>query len=71
VAGLQAAFTQVSGAAQARQLAHAGIYGILLQQSSVLAFVDTYRWMAVAVLACIPGALLMRKVIGRGGMAMH
>jgi DHA2 family multidrug resistance protein len=71
VAGLQAAFTQVSGAAQARQLAHAGIYGILLQQSSVLAFVDTYRWMAVAVVACIPGALLMRKVIGRGGMAMH
>jgi DHA2 family multidrug resistance protein len=71
LAGLQAAFTPLSGAPQAHQMAHGAIYGILLQQSNVLAFVDTYRWMAVAVVLCIPGALLMRRVVGRGGMAMH
>jgi DHA2 family multidrug resistance protein len=71
LAGLQAAFTPLSGAPQAHQMAHGAIYGILLQQSNVLAFVDTYRWMAVAVVLCIPGALFMRRVVGRGGMAMH
>jgi DHA2 family multidrug resistance protein len=71
LAGLQAALTPFGGAPQAQQMAHGAIYGILLQQSNVLAFVDTYRWMAVAVVLCIPGALLMRKVMARGGMAMH
>jgi len=71
LAGLQAAFTPISGAPQAHQMAHGAIYGILLQQSNLLAFVDTYRWMAVAVVLCVPGALLMRKVIARKGLAMH
>jgi len=71
MAGLEHAFAPVVGAAQAPQLAHGAMYGILLQQSNLLAFVDTYRWMAVAVLFCVPGALLMRKVIARSGMAMH
>lgn len=68
---LQAAFTKVSGAPQARAMAHGALYGMLVQQANVLAFVDTYRWMAVAVLLCIPGALLMKKVVGRGGAAVH
>lgn len=71
LAGLQAALTPFGGAPQAQQMAHGAIYGMLLQQSNVLAFVDTYRWMAVAVVLCVPGALLMRKVIARGGMAIH
>lgn len=71
LAGLQAALTPFGGAPQAQQMAHGAIYGILLQQSNLLAFVDTYRWMAVAVVLCVPGALLMRKVIARGGMAIH
>jgi DHA2 family multidrug resistance protein len=69
--GLQAAFTPISGAPQAHQMAHGAIYGILLQQSNVLAFVDTYRWLAVAVVLCVPGALLMKKVIARKGLALH
>jgi hypothetical protein len=68
---LQAAFRNVSGAPQALPMAHGAMYGMLVQQANVLAFVDTYRWMAVAVVLCIPGALLMRKVLGRGGAAMH
>ena len=71
LARLQAALTPLVGAPQAQPLAHGVIYGILLQQSNLLAFVDTYRWMALAVLFCIPGALLMKKVIARGGIAMH
>jgi DHA2 family multidrug resistance protein len=71
LAGLQAAFAPISGAPQAQQMAHGAIYGILLQQSTLLAFVDTYRWMAVAVVLCVPGVLLMRKVIARKGPAVH
>jgi DHA2 family multidrug resistance protein len=71
LAGLQAAFAPISGAPQAQQMAHGAIYGILLQQSTLLAFVDTYRWMAVAVVLCVPGVLLMRKLIARKGPAVH
>jgi hypothetical protein len=71
LAALQAAFTPITGAPQAHQMAHGAIYGILLQQSTLLAFADTHRWMAVAVVPCVPSALLMRKVIARKGLAMH
>jgi DHA2 family multidrug resistance protein len=71
LAGLRTALSPLVGAPQAQPLAHGVIYGILLQQSTLLAFVDTYRWMALAVLLCIPGALLMKKVIARGGVAIH
>jgi DHA2 family multidrug resistance protein len=71
LAGIGATLGSIAGAPQAKQMAHGAIYGILLQQSTLMAFVDTYRWMAVAVLFCIPGAILMRKVIPRGTSVMH
>jgi DHA2 family multidrug resistance protein len=69
--GSQAALTPLSGAPQARRQAYGIVYGILLQQSTLLAFANTYRWMAVAVVFCIPAVLLMKKAIARGGMTVH
>jgi DHA2 family multidrug resistance protein len=69
--GIQKALTPLGGAAQSNRNAYGVIYGILLQQSTLLAFVDTYRWMAVAVVLCIPVVLLMKKVIARGSVSAH
>jgi DHA2 family multidrug resistance protein len=68
---LQSALVPLVGAPQASKLAHGVLYGLLVQQSNVLAFVDTYRWMAIAVVVCVPGALLMRKVIAGGRRQTH
>jgi len=69
--GLKAAFASLAGAPQGQPMAYGVIYGMLVQQSTVLGFVDTYRWMAVAAGICIPGALLMKKVIARKGISIH
>ncbi len=69
--GFRAALTPRNGAPQASRQAYGLMYGMLRQQSTLLAFVNTYRWMAVAVLFCIPAVLLMKKVIARGGMRAH
>jgi DHA2 family multidrug resistance protein len=71
MAGFKAALTPLNGAPQARQQSYGVIYRILLQQSTLLAFVNTYRWMAIAIIFCIPAILLMRKVIARGGARAH
>jgi len=71
VASLRAGLSLLTGAVRAQQQAQAAIYGILLQQSALLAFVHTYRWLVIAVLACVPAALLLKKVAGRGAAAMH
>ncbi len=71
LAGIQSALTPLSGAPQARRQAYGIIYGILLQQATLVAFANTYRWMAVAIVFCIPAALLMKKVVARGGMRAH
>jgi DHA2 family multidrug resistance protein len=69
--GFQAALTPLNGAPQASRQAYGLMYGMLLQQSTLLGFVNTYRWMAVTVLFCIPAVLLMKKVIARGGPRAH
>jgi DHA2 family multidrug resistance protein len=71
MSGFQSALTPLNGASQASRQAYGLMYGILLQQSTLLAFANTYRWMAVAVVFCIPAALLMKKVIARGGVRAH
>ncbi len=70
-AGLQAALGRLVGAPQAWQAAHAALYGILLQQSTLLAFVQTHRWVAVMILACLPAPFLMRKALARRSTALH
>jgi DHA2 family multidrug resistance protein len=69
--GIRAALAPLSGAPQAQRQAYGVIYGILLQQSTLLAFVYTFRWMAVAITLCIPAVLLMKKIIPRRGIGAH
>lgn len=56
------------------QKAYTAIYGTLLRQANLLAFVDNFRLLMVICLACIPLVFLLRR--GRGGSggssaAMH
>lgn len=71
LAALQAGFASLTGAANAHWQAHAAIYDILLQQSALLAFVHTYRWLAIAVIACLPITFLLKKVAARGPLPAH
>jgi len=71
MARLQAGLAPLIGAPQALRGAHGAMYGILLQQAALLSFVHTYRWLAVVMLLCLPAPVLMKKVIPRGGPAVH
>lgn len=69
LADLQGAFQAAgSNASQAADQAHAIIYGQVLRQSSMLAFVNVFRILAWLCLALIPLMFLMRPV-KRGGAA--
>jgi hypothetical protein len=42
------------------------------QQASLGGYVDTFRWIALLCLLCVPLALLFRKTKARGGgVAVH
>jgi DHA2 family multidrug resistance protein len=48
------------------------IYGTLLQQATLLAFVDTFRLLGFLCLLCVPLVLLFRRIRMRGGpVAIH
>jgi DHA2 family multidrug resistance protein len=57
------------------QKAYAAIYGVLVRQANLLAFVDNFRVLTFVCLACIPLVFLLRRVRGDGGgggsAAMH
>lgn len=55
------------------QQAYAALYGTLVKQATLMAFIDNFRIMMVVCLACIPLVFLLKRV-GRGGggsSAMH
>lgn len=61
-----------AGAAQAVEQARAMIYGELLRQSAMLAFVDVFWVMAMTCLAMIPLMFLMKKAKPyKGPLAVH
>jgi len=56
----------------ASQQAYGAIYETLVQQATLLAFLDNFRLLAFLCLLCVPAALLFRKVkAGRPPPAMH
>jgi len=59
--------------AGSQQLAHAVMNGLLQQQAYLLAYIDVFQASAVALVVCIPVALLMKKVAmhGNSEMMMH
>lgn len=64
---MRAALGAVLGWPQAEGRAYAAMYGILLQQAYLAAYVDAYRWLAVGALLSVPALLLMKNVlVGKG-----
>ena len=67
LAATEAALTPLTGAPQAQQQAYAAMQGILGRQATLAAFLDVFRWIALAIAVCGPIALLMKKGAVRRG----
>ena len=67
LAATEAALTPLTGAPQAQQQAYAAMQGILIRQATLAAFLDVFRWIALAIALCGPIALLMKKGAARRG----
>jgi DHA2 family multidrug resistance protein len=51
--------------------AYGVINGILVKQATLLAYIDTFRWMAIGALLCTPLVLLLKKTKAGGPVAAH
>lgn len=70
--GQQAALALKVGVAQAQVMAPAGVYNALLLQSSLLSYVDAFRWMALVSFVSIFVALGLKRVsAAKGAVAVH
>ena len=58
---------QIMRAGAGLQQALASVYGIVLRQSMLLAFIDNFRLLAVMCILCVPATLLFKRVRARGG----
>jgi MFS transporter, DHA2 family, multidrug resistance protein len=67
----QGGLASYSGAPQAQIQAYAMLNGFLLQQSTLKAFIDIFSWTALITAICIPGALLLKKVITQDRISLH
>jgi DHA2 family multidrug resistance protein len=63
--GIQNALTPYTGAPQAHMQAQAILQGIVMQQAYLKAFMDNFHWIALLVSVCVPGALLMKRIVHR------
>jgi DHA2 family multidrug resistance protein len=50
-------------------LALENIYQTLIQQATTMAYVDTFRWLALLCLIGLPAVMLFKKAQSRGGAA--
>jgi MFS transporter, DHA2 family, multidrug resistance protein len=50
--------------------AYGAMYQMVLRQSSLLAYIDNFRLLALMCLVCVPAALLFKKVKAKGGQRM-
>lgn len=63
---------QSNDPASGQQQAYGLLYGMLQQQSSLFAYVDTFRWLALLCVICVPLVFLFRKTKAKKGpVAMH
>jgi MFS transporter, DHA2 family, multidrug resistance protein len=69
IGAIAAGLAPYTGAPQAQMQAYAAVHGILMQQSMLRAFMDDFNWLALIVAVCIPGALVMKKVVHKKGPA--
>jgi DHA2 family multidrug resistance protein len=68
---LQNALAVGAGAVTAARQALAQIYALVLKQATLLAFVDTFRILALVSLCCIPAVFLLKRARARGPVAAH
>jgi DHA2 family multidrug resistance protein len=68
---LQHSLTPLTGAPQAGLQAQGLIQGILLQQASLMAYIDIFRWTAFVLIIIVPCAFLLKRVVAREGSAIH
>jgi DHA2 family multidrug resistance protein len=71
LAALTAGLSKYSALPRARMQAYGMLHGILLQQANVNAYVDMFCWTALIVALCLPGVWLLKKVTGKGSVAVH
>ncbi len=62
-AAIQAGLTPLSGAVQAQQQSLALVQGVLIRQATLASFLNTFRWIGLAIVLCGPLVLLMEKVV--------
>jgi DHA2 family multidrug resistance protein len=67
----QASLAPHVGLAQAQLMAPGAIYNSLLQQSSLLAYVDNFRWLALLSFFSILTVICMKRVAAKGTIAIH
>jgi DHA2 family multidrug resistance protein len=60
-----------ASAAGATQQAYALIQGTVQRQATMLAYIDCFWFLGVAILLMIPAVFLMKKSKPGGGMAVH
>jgi len=69
---LQNALAVGAGAVTAARQALAQIYALVVKQATLLAFVDTFRILALVSLCCIPTVFLLKRArAARGPVAAH
>ena len=61
VQALTGAFSGLTDHATATFMAKSQLYGQLVQQSHLWAYIDTFRWFAIASFAILPLMLLVRS----------
>jgi DHA2 family multidrug resistance protein len=69
--GLQQAFGQYYAPAEALRKADGTIYNELVRQSTLWAFIDNFRLLAVLSLLCVGGVMLLKRVKPKGQVSPH
>jgi DHA2 family multidrug resistance protein len=64
---VQGALAPSSGTYASGQQAYATIYGMLVRQATLLAFLDVFRFLGVLSLICVPTVFIFKKVKAKGG----
>ena len=67
IQALEQGLGQSGGSTQAAQQAYRLVYGTMARQSQLMAFVDTFRWLALLCLLCVPLVFLFSRVRARSG----
>jgi DHA2 family multidrug resistance protein len=66
-----AALAPQVGAAQAQAMASGSIYSSLIRQSTLLAYVDDFRWLALLSFIALPVVFFLKRISAKGSVSVH